>query len=58
MATHWTANFGLHVINLLNLDARHHLFKTDEFIYSEDTTNRYHDVAPFGRFSCINVAYH
>ena len=37
-------NLRLHVIYLLDLDAGHHLFKTDEFIYREATTNRYHDV--------------
>ena len=44
MATHWAANLRLHMIYLLNFDTGHHLFKTDKFIYTEDTTNSYHDV--------------
>lgn len=53
-----TANLGLHVINLLDLDTGHHLFKTDEFIYSEGTTNSYHDVAPFSRSSSRSHFHH
>jgi len=51
--SHRASCFRLYVIYFLNFDPGHHLFKTDEFIYSEDSTNSYHDVNLFSRSSYV-----
>ena len=45
-------NFGLNMVYFLNFDTGHHLFKTDNFIYRLETTNRYHDDSPNKRMEC------